>query len=83
MLLHDVLLLPNQRRYDASADIWSFGITLMELALGKPPLAKMNPMRVILSTVNSPPPRLEDSQDGRTFSKVSLLGDHHDVGCGQ
>jgi hypothetical protein len=44
----------------------------MELALGKPPLAKLPPMRIILNTVNNPPPALQDSPDGRVFTKVGL-----------
>jgi serine/threonine protein kinase len=60
-------------RYDTSADIWSFGITLIELAHGKVPLARMNPMRVIMSTLNNPAPELQDNAiTGRTYSKVGI-----------
>ena len=47
------------KQYDASADIWSFGITAIELAQGRAPRSRMNPNQVLLSTVRDGPPHLE------------------------
>jgi serine/threonine-protein kinase OSR1/STK39 len=61
------------RRYDSSADIWSFGITLLEMAHGHAPFAKFPPMKVLLMTLQNPPPTLDD-KGKKHFSKVCLLG---------
>lgn len=36
------------RQYDSAADIWSFGITALELTQGRPPRFRESPQRVLL-----------------------------------
>ncbi|KAM6983213.1 serine/threonine-protein kinase 10 [Tautogolabrus adspersus] len=45
--------------YDYKADIWSLGITLIELAQIEPPHHELNPMRVLLKIAKSEPPNLD------------------------
>uniref|UniRef100_A0AAY4BSH1 non-specific serine/threonine protein kinase n=1 Tax=Denticeps clupeoides TaxID=299321 RepID=A0AAY4BSH1_9TELE len=62
--------------YDYKADIWSLGITLIELAQIEPPHHELNPMRVLLKIAKSEPPTLEQpskwSQHFKDFLKKSL-----------
>lgn len=55
--------------YNSLADIWSFGITILELAHGHAPFAKLPPMKVLLMTIQNPPPTLESDSGKKHFSK--------------
>ena len=57
-------------RYNSLADIWSFGITILELAHGHAPFARYPPMKVLLMTIQNPPPTLEADRGNKHFSKV-------------
>jgi len=57
--------------YDSAVDIWSLGITALELAKGRPPFSDCAPSKVFSLVVKQPPPSLEDgtsSKDKRKFS---------------
>ena len=46
--------------YNSKADIWSFGITALELAEGKGPYQSLTPLAAVKQLLKSPPPTLHD-----------------------
>ncbi|XP_072433711.1 mitogen-activated protein kinase kinase kinase kinase 4 isoform X4 [Chiloscyllium punctatum] len=53
--------------YDYRSDLWSLGITAIEMAEGAPPLCDMHPMRALFLIPRNPPPRLKSKKWSKKF----------------
>lgn len=56
------------KQYDASADIWSFGITALELTQGRAPLSRAAPASVLTHVATAPPPKMDRNAGEHTYS---------------
>lgn len=68
------VLSPTCKYHDASkADIWSFGITLIELLRGRPPLHYLTPRAAMAAIPRTSPPRLESDDPGASKMLRELI----------
>jgi serine/threonine protein kinase len=68
------VLSPASKYHDASkADIWSFGITLIELLRGRPPLHYLTPRAAMAAIPRTSPPRLESDDPGASKMLRELI----------
>uniref|UniRef100_A0A915A886 non-specific serine/threonine protein kinase n=2 Tax=Parascaris univalens TaxID=6257 RepID=A0A915A886_PARUN len=67
--------------YDSRSDLWSLGITALEMAEGHPPLVDMHPMRALFLIPRNAPPRLKRgkkwSKKFESFIETVLVKDYH------
>lgn len=64
----EVILAMDEGHYDQSADIWSLGITCIELAERRPPLFNMNAMSALYHIAQNDPPKLSHSENSSSWS---------------
>lgn len=57
----------SEATYDYRSDMWSLGITAIEMAEGKPPLCEIHPMRALFLIPRNPAPRLKSKKWSKTF----------------
>jgi len=55
--------------HDTKVDIWSFAITAMELAFGRPPYNSTDPIKVMLTILQKDPPTLDSYKEKHSFSR--------------
>uniref|UniRef100_H2Z8G7 non-specific serine/threonine protein kinase n=1 Tax=Ciona savignyi TaxID=51511 RepID=H2Z8G7_CIOSA len=66
--------------YDYRSDIWSLGITAIEMAEGSPPLCDMHPMRALFLIPRNAPPRLREKRWAprfQSFVEQTLIKNYH------
>lgn len=60
----------ERKHYGTKADIWSFGITALELSQGRAPNSKLNPVKVLMRTMQDEPPQLDRTEGAHKYSKL-------------
>ncbi|XP_061712741.1 serine/threonine-protein kinase mig-15 isoform X2 [Cydia pomonella] len=66
--------------YDNRSDLWSLGITALEMAESQPPLCDLHPMRALFLIPRNPPPRLKLKKWAKkfhSFIETVLVKDYH------
>lgn len=66
----------NEEQYDGKADVWSLGITIIELVEGRPPNSHMNAMKALFIIPQQQPPKLKDGRlprDIQDFVRQCLI----------
>ncbi|NXY09802.1 TAOK3 kinase, partial [Pteruthius melanotis] len=63
----EVILAMDEGQYDGKVDVWSLGITCIELAERKPPLFNMNAMSALYHIAQNDSPRLQSSEWSDSF----------------
>jgi serine/threonine-protein kinase OSR1/STK39 len=58
-----------QKQYDASADIWSLGITALELCNGRAPHSRDTPTRILQKILHNDPPTLDRKAGKHIYSR--------------
>ncbi|XP_022096284.1 serine/threonine-protein kinase TAO1-like isoform X3 [Acanthaster planci] len=75
----EVILAMDEGQYNGKVDIWSLGITCIELAERKPPLFNMNAMSALYHIAQNDPPSLANSTEWssafRSFVETCLAKD--------
>ncbi|XP_060525553.1 mitogen-activated protein kinase kinase kinase kinase 4 [Cylas formicarius] len=71
----------SEATYDNRSDLWSLGITALEMAESQPPLCEFHPMRALFLIPRNPPPRLKSKKWNKKFHgfiETVLVKDYHE-----